>query len=105
MNDPLAVIVAGIGAAIVTGLVSIALSVISYRAANRQLRNQLADNASNRRHQILLSIITKRQQAIEDTWKLLFILERQGELNEKELDIYIRSLMWLPSNLRDMCLG
>jgi hypothetical protein len=105
MNDPLAVIVAGIGAAIVTGLVSIALSLISYRAANRQLRNQLADNASNRRHQILLSIITKRQQAIEDIWKLLFILERQGELNEKELDVYIRSLMWLPSNLRDMCLG
>lgn len=104
MNEALAIVVAGIGAAIVAGVVGIISSLISYRAANKQLQNQIADNQHNRRHQILLSVVAKRQQAIEDIWKLLFIMERQNGLGEKELDTYIRSLIWLSSELRELCL-
>jgi hypothetical protein len=31
-------------------------------------------------------------------------MERQSVLGESELDLYIRSLMWLPSELRQNCL-
>lgn len=104
MDPSLATLIAGIGAAVVAGVVGIVSSMVAYRAANKQLDKQLADNENNRRHQVLMNIITRQQQAIEDVWKLLFALERQGSLNEVELDLYISSLIWLPEDLRDDCL-
>jgi hypothetical protein len=104
MDESVAIIIAGIGAAIVAGAIGIVSSIISYRVAARQLHNQLADNENNRRHQIILSIIAKRQQALEDIWKLLFVMERRIALSEGELDLYVRSLMWLSSDLRQNCL-
>lgn len=104
MTEPLTLVISGIGGAIVTGLVGVSSSLISYKAASRQLQNQLADNENNRRHQILLSILAKRQQAIEDIWKLLFVMERQDGLSDNDMEVYIRSLVWLPSALREVCL-
>ncbi|NOK62920.1 MAG: hypothetical protein GFH27_549293n317 [Chloroflexi bacterium AL-W] len=97
MDPSVATLVSGIGAAIVAGIVGILSSMVAYRAANKQ-------NENNRRHQVLMSIITRQQQAIEDVWKLLFVFERQGCIDEDELDLYIRSLIWLPEDLREDCL-
>jgi hypothetical protein len=105
MTNSWTVVISGIGSAIVTGAVGILSAVISYRSSSRQLHNQLKDNENNRRHQIMLHIFAKRQQAIEDIWRLLFILECQDALNDKELDVYIRSLIWLPRKLRQTCLA
>ncbi len=84
--------------------ISIVSSIISYRAASIQLQKQLEDKEQDRQHQMYLAIVARRQQAIEDIWALIFNMERRGSLKEDELDKYIRSLMWLPSDLRSACL-
>jgi len=104
MDAVWATVISGIGAAVIAGLIGIISSAISYRVAHRQLESQLEENNRNRRHQILLAIVTKRQQAIEDIWQILFAMERHAALDDKDLDMYIRSLMWLPSDLRNSCL-
>ena len=92
MDAVWATVISGIGAAVIAGLIGIISSAISYRVAHRQLESQLEENNRNRRHQILLAIVTKRQQAIEDIWQILFAMERHAALDDKDLDMYMECL-------------
>lgn len=65
MNESLAIVLAGIGGAVVSGVVGIPSSAISLRAARRQLENQTQERERDRRYQVLLAILQRRHQAME----------------------------------------
>ena len=80
--------------AIIVALTSIASSMIAYIAAIKI-----------RKHEIKMKLHSNKQQAIETIWSILFFYERnEGEIEEHEKDLFIRSLIWLPEDLRNTCL-
>lgn len=105
MSESLAIVLAGIGGAIVTGVVGILSSTISLRAARRQMESQIQDNEKDRKHQAFMTLLQRKQAALESIWELLFVLERSGALSEQATQQYIRNLMWLPTNLQQVCLS
>jgi len=65
---------------------------------------QQEENERNRKHVFHVSLLEKRQNSIETLWKLIFEFEQNGNLNDDDIDSYIRSVFWLPADLRDSCL-
>ena len=105
MDQVWATVIAGIGAATIAGVIGIVSSSVSYRMSSRQLNAQLDENERNRKHQIRLAIGAKKRESLESLWRLLFSLERAGHLDDADLDLYIRGLMWLSVELRKDCLS
>jgi hypothetical protein len=105
MDQVWATVIAGIGSATIAGVIGIISSSVSYRTSSRQLNAQLVENERNRKHQILIAIGAKKREALESLWRLLFILERMGHLDDADLDLYIRGLLWLSVDLRKDCLS
>lgn len=93
MNEALAIVLAGIGGAVVSGVVGIVSSAISLHAARCQMENQMEEHREDRRHQVLLVILQRRHQALEAIWELLFVLESEGKLSECDTEIYVRNLL------------
>lgn len=105
MTEPLAIVLAGIGGALVSGIVAILSSTVSLRAVRQQIESQAQQHAADRTHQIVLGILHRRHTALEEVWHLLFILEKHGSLSVPHTSSYVRNMMWLPLELQKLCLG
>jgi hypothetical protein len=104
MTEPLAIVLAGLGGALVSGLVAIVSSAVSLRAVRHQIESQAQQHVDDRRHQVVLAILQRRHTALEEIWQLLFTLEKDGALAGHDTASYVRNLMWLPSELQKQCL-
>ncbi len=105
MTEPVALILAALSAAIVSGLVAIASSALSLRAARQQIESANRERDEDRRHDFVLTIVERRHQALEGIWELLFVLERAGRLDDRETERFVRQLIWLPRELQGSCLA
>lgn len=105
MTEPLAIVLAGLGGAVVSGLVAVASSAISLRAARHQTESQMKEHELDRRHQIVVAILQRRHQALEEIWQLLFVVEREGHLTAHDTISYVKNLMWLPSDIQGPCVA
>ncbi|MDO8531503.1 MAG: hypothetical protein Q7T26_04940 [Dehalococcoidia bacterium] len=98
------VVLAGIGGAVISGIVAVVSSAVSLRSVRQQIESQARQHEEDRRHQIVLAILQRRHTALEAIWQLLFNLEKDGKLAGPDTMAYVRNLMWLPLDLQKQCL-
>lgn len=104
MDQVWATVISGIGSALIAGSIGAFSALLSYRAARHQREGQLVDNQRNRNLQLAIGLVQKRREALETIWSLLFAMERDGKLSKVDLTSFVKSLMWMPADIRASCL-
>jgi hypothetical protein len=105
MNEPLAIVIAGIGSAVIAGFIGLVSALISFRQFNKQLSIQALESKNNREHDLVKQTLIKRNEALEQIWQLSYVLEVQSYvLNQQQTDDYVKALMWCPKEIREISL-
>jgi len=105
MDPSIATVVAGIGAAAISG----AVAVISAHLASLRARGEAdaarQDRAQDREHALLSQLMPKLSEALESIWWISFVSEGEGKITNERQEALVRASFWVPDQLRLSVLG
>lgn len=104
MKPEWATVIAGLGAAVVSGAVAILSAWLTAKRASREADASREENQRNRENSLLAQVVPRQLGAIETIWLHLYRLEISGHLSDGDLQNIIRALIWVTEPVRDACL-
>jgi hypothetical protein len=88
--------------AAITSLVSV---ITAGLVAVFSLRQTRSESRSQRSQQYLISILPRRLDALENTWRMVFDLEAGESLTSTRISQLVQYSIWLPESIRDQLIG
>jgi hypothetical protein len=104
MGSGSAMVISGLGAAVVTGAVAILSSYLTGRRAAAENSANRLEARSSREQALLSHIMPKQLDAIEAIWWHLYRAELHGRCSNEDVESIGRALVWVTEPVRDTCL-
>lgn len=87
--------------ALLAAIASLASVLVTGGIAFLTLRQTGAESRAQRSQQYLFSILPRRLNAIENTWRMIFELEAGMQLSSDRISQLVECSIWLPAKARD----
>src|SRR4051794_6662701 len=94
-----------IGPALIAGGIGLTSAFLSFASAQRTLAHGELVATATRSHEQDLLILNRRLSAIETIWQSLFEMERLDIISDRTRLDLIRTVVWLPSEVRQKILN
>jgi hypothetical protein len=89
----------------IAALAGLTAALLSYLMARRQVSVMQRESEAGREHAIAILALQRRMDAAEELWRLLWIMETEGQLTASQHEAYVRTLIWMSDDIQRLAIN